>query len=85
MKALQSALSENLIAYAFLGPALLILAIGLVYPLVTTIEMAFLDRSMGTPWSTREFVGLRWFEKLIGDPDVWYSFWVTQRFGFWWW
>ena len=83
MKNLRAVLSENLIAYAFLAPALLILIIGLVYPLVTTVQMSFLDYSMGTPWESREWVGLQWFEKLLNDPNVWYSFWVTLRFGFW--
>ena len=83
MKKLRTALSENLIAYAFLAPALAILVIGLAYPLITTLHMSFLDYSMGTPWETREWVGLRWFQKLWNDPDVWYSFWVTLRYGFW--
>lgn len=83
MKNFRSSLSENLIAYAFLWPGLIILAVGLVYPLVTTVQMSFLDWSMGTPWDTREFVGLKWFQKLWADPDTWYSFWVTLKYGFW--
>ena len=83
MKRLRAALAENFIAYAFLGPALLILVIGLVYPLITTVQMSFLDYSMGTPWESREWVGLQWFEKLWNDPNVWKSFWVTLRYGFW--
>lgn len=83
MKNLRSKLSENLIAYAFLAPALIILTIGLVFPLMTTIQLSFLDWSMGTPWETREWVGLKWFRKLWDDPDTWYSFWVTLKYGFW--
>ncbi len=83
MKKLHSALSENLIAYAFLAPALIILVVGLVYPLATTVQMSFLDWSMGTPWETREYVGMKWFIKLWNDPDTWYSFWVTLKYGFW--
>lgn len=79
----KTALQENLTAYGFMGPALIILTLGLVYPLITTVHMAFLDWGMGTPWESREFVGLRWFEKLISDPNVWKSFWVTLKFGFW--
>ena len=83
MKNLRSKLSENLIAYAFLAPALIILIIGLVFPLMTTIQLSFLDWSMGTLWETREWVGLKWFRKLWDDPDTWYSFWVTLKYGFW--
>ena len=83
IKSLRAALSEGLVAYAFLAPALLILVIGLVYPLFTTVQMSFLDYQMGTPWESREWVGIRWFEKLWNDPNVWKSFWVTLRYGFW--
>ena len=83
MKNLRSTISDNLVAYAFLAPALLILVIGLVYPLITTVQMSFIDHNMGTPWETREWVGLKWFKKLIADGDTWYSFWVTLRYGFW--
>jgi len=79
----KSSLLENLTAYGFMGPALIVLVLGLVYPLATTVHMAFLDWSMGTPWDTKEFVGLKWFEKLTTDPSVWKSFWVTLKFGFW--
>lgn len=79
----KSALTENLTAYGFMGPALIILIIGLVYPLATTVHMAFLDWGMGTPWDTKEYVGFKWFKKLASDSDTWYSFWVTLRFGFW--
>lgn len=83
MKNLRSTIFDNLVAYAFLAPALLILVIGLVYPLITTVQMSFIDYNMGTPWETREWVGLKWFKKLIADGDTWYSFWVTLRYGFW--
>lgn len=83
MKNLRKALAENVIAYAFLAPALLILVIGLVYPLATSVQMSFLDYQMGTPWESREWVGLQWFKKLWNDTSVWYSFWVTLKYGFW--
>ena len=76
-------LHSNLVSFGFVGPATLILFIGLIYPLATTVQLALYDWGLGTPWDSKEFVGLRWFERLIEDPDVWKSFWVTLKFGFW--
>lgn len=83
MNTLRDKISNNLVAYCFVGPAVLVMVIGLLWPLFTSVQLAFFDWGMGTPWSTKEFVGLRWFAKLIHDPDVWASFWVTLKYGFW--
>ena len=63
-------LNANLVSFGFIGPATLILFIGLLYPLVTTVQLALYDWGLGTRWDSREFVGLRWFARLIEDPDV---------------
>ena len=39
----------------FVGPATLILFIGLIYPLVTTVQLALYDWGLGTPWDSKEF------------------------------
>ena len=83
MNTLREKIKQNLIAYCFVGPAIILMLIGLLYPLFTSVQLAFYDWGMGTPWSSKEFVGLQWFKKLIRDPDVWASFWVTLKFGFW--
>lgn len=83
MNTLRDKISNNLIAYCFVGPAVIIMLIGLMLPLFTSVQLAFYDWGMGTPWDSKEFVGLQWFSKLMRDPDVWASFWVTLKFGFW--
>lgn len=83
MNQIREKISNQAVALGFVGPAVLIMAIGLLFPLLTSIQLAFFDWGIGTPWSTKEFVGMQWFNKLIHDPDVWVSFWVTLKYGFW--
>lgn len=59
---------------AFVGPALLLLAVGLIYPAARTIMMSFMDRS------ATEFVGLANYEWVFTNPGSLQSFINT----FWW-
>lgn len=83
MKSLREKISGNVVAYLFVGPAVIIMLIGLIIPLATSVQLAFYDWGLGTPWDTKEFIGLRWFTKMVHDPDVWVSFWITLKYGFW--
>ena len=60
----------HLVSFGFVAPATLILLIGLLYPLLTTVQLALYDWGLGTPWDSKEFVGLQWFARLARDPDV---------------
>ncbi len=44
--------------YIFLLPAGAILAIGLLFPLWRALQLSFYDWDMGTPWASKEYVGL---------------------------
>jgi multiple sugar transport system permease protein len=69
--------------YLFIAPAVLIMIGGLAYPVFQSIYLSFFDWKIGTPLDTAEHVGLANYVRLIGDPDVRESLWVTLRFGFW--
>jgi len=69
--------------YMFVVPAGFIMALGLLYPLVMAFQLSFFDWGMGTPWESRESMGVGWFVYMLSDKAVWESFWVTLRFGFW--
>jgi len=56
---------------------------GLAFPVIQSIYLSFYDWKIGTPLSTAEHVGLANYVRLISDPDVRESLWVTIRFGFW--
>ena len=74
---------QALTPYLFIAPAVLVMAAGLVYPVVDAIYLSFFNWKIGTPFSTADNVGLSNYARMFTDPDVWESIWVTFRFGFW--
>ncbi|MCY8215546.1 sugar ABC transporter permease [Bacillus haynesii] len=58
---------DNVLAYTFLGPALLILSVFLVIPSIMGVYYAFTDYYLLTP-DLRKFVGFDNFIKLFKDP-----------------
>jgi putative chitobiose transport system permease protein len=69
------ALRKTLTPYLFLTPALLVIAVFILYPIVSVVYYSFTDYSIVTP---PEWVGLRNYQQLIKD-DV---FWLALRHSF---
>jgi putative chitobiose transport system permease protein len=58
----------SLTPYLFLAPALLVIAIFVLYTMVAVVYYSFTDYSIVTP---PEWVGLRNYQKLVQDPIFW--------------
>lgn len=71
------------IAYIFLFPAMAVLALGLIVPLINAVQLSFYEWSMGTPWDSKDFIGLDSYWRMLGDEAVRQSLWVTLNFTFW--
>jgi multiple sugar transport system permease protein len=69
--------------YIFMLPAALLLFLGLMVPLWNAFYLSFFDWSMGTPWDTKEFIGLESYSRMLVDNRVHQSVWVTLKFSFW--
>jgi len=69
--------------YIFLLPAVALLLIGLFVPLWNAFYLSFFDWDMGTPWASKDFVGLDSYTRMFQDDQVWTSVWVTLKFSFW--
>ena len=54
--------------YLFLAPALLLIGVFVVYPILSVIYYSFTDYSISTP---PVWIGTENYEKLIGDPTFW--------------
>lgn len=67
----------------FMAPAVLVMAGGLLYPIFDALYLSFFDWKIATPFSKASHVGLANYVRLVSDPDVRESLWVTVRFGFW--
>jgi putative chitobiose transport system permease protein len=54
--------------YLFLAPALLLIAVFVVYPILSVVYYSFTDYSISTP---PVWIGLKNYQKLLGDPTFW--------------
>lgn len=68
------------VAYLFLLPAIIVFVLGLIVPLINTLELSFNELSMGSPWDEREFINLENYQRMLSDPGVQTSVGVTLRF-----
>ncbi|MFF2596793.1 carbohydrate ABC transporter permease [Priestia megaterium] len=73
---------ENVVAYTFLGPALLLLLLFLIIPAIMSVYYAFTDYYLLTP-DTRKLVGLDNFINLFKDPIFLKSLANTLKFVVW--
>lgn len=54
--------------YLFLAPALLLIGVFVVYPILSVVYYSFTDYSISTP---PVWIGTENYEKLVGDPTFW--------------
>ena len=80
MTMLSSAQLARLTPYVYILPAVLVMAIGLAYPIAEAARLSFYDWGMGTDWSTARWVGLEAFGEMLRAPQVWTSMGVTFAF-----
>jgi len=76
MMLLRKSYHEELRAYAFLGPSLLILIALLIYPLVSVVRLSFYDANI----ARETWVGFGNYVTLFDDPLFWRSFVQTLLF-----
>ena len=64
----------------YLGPAVLVMALACLYPVLVAFQLGLYDWAMGTPWSSARWVGLGNFISAFGNPRVWSSLGTTLLF-----
>jgi len=73
--------NRNLKAILFFFPAIVLLLVFYLYPLVLTIFFSFTNKAMtGANAKTNNFVGFANFVKVFNDPKFHKSIWVTLNF-----
>jgi multiple sugar transport system permease protein len=78
-----SGLSDRAIAWIFVAPTIFILLAINIFPLIWTIYLSFTDFRVNRPNNAVEWVGLRNYERILADPDVWITMQATAHFLFW--
>jgi multiple sugar transport system permease protein len=66
--------------WLYVGPAMLVMAVACLYPVLSAFQLSMFDWNMGTPWSSARWVGLSNFVSAFTNPRVWSSLQTTLLF-----
>ena len=76
-------LSDRAIAWLFISPTIVILLAINIFPLIWTIYLSFTNYRVNRPNKDVEFIGLRNYERILSDTDIWITMQATAHFLFW--
>ncbi|MEM8851355.1 MAG: sugar ABC transporter permease [Pseudomonadota bacterium] len=75
-------LSDRAIAWIFVGPSIVLLLAVNIFPLIWTINLSFTNFRANRNRET-EYIGLRNYERILTDEDIWLTMQATAHFLFW--
>ncbi len=76
-------LSDRAVAWIFVGPTILLLLAVNIFPLVWTIRLSFTNYRANRPNADVKFIGLRNYERILTDSDIWQTMQATAHFLCW--
>lgn len=76
-------LSDRAIAWIFVAPTIVLLLAINIFPLIWTIRLSFTDFRANRPNAEVSWVGLRNYERILNDPEIWQTMQATAHFLFW--
>ena len=76
-------LSDKGIAWLFVSPTILLLLAINIFPLIWTIQLSFTNFKANRAARGSEFIGLRNYERILTDDDIWETLQVTAHFLCW--
>jgi multiple sugar transport system permease protein len=76
-------LSDRAIAWAFITPTIVLLLAINIFPLLWAIYLSFTNYRANRPNAVAESVGLKNYERVLTDPDIWQAMQTTAHFVFW--
>jgi hypothetical protein len=76
-------LSDRAIAWIFIAPTIVLLLAVNIFPLIWTIRLSFTNFRANRPNAEVEWVGLRNYQRILTDPDIWQTMQATAHFLFW--
>ncbi|MEX0369901.1 MAG: carbohydrate ABC transporter permease [Tateyamaria sp.] len=76
-------LSDRAIAWIFVAPTIFLLLAINIFPLIWTIQLSFTNYKANRLNREPEFIGLRNYERILTDSDIWLNMQATAHFLFW--
>ena len=66
--------------WVYVAPAVAVMAVGLLLPILDAVRLSLYDWPMGTDWSQARWVGLEAYREMFGSAQVWTSIGATLAF-----
>ena len=76
-------LSDRTIAWIFVAPTIFLLLAVNIFPLIWTIRLSFTNFRVNRPNNDVDWVGLKNYQRILSDPDIWNTMQATAHFLFW--
>jgi multiple sugar transport system permease protein len=76
-------LSDRTIAWIFVAPTIFLLLAVNIFPLIWTIRLSLTNFRANRPNEPVEFIGLRNYQRILTDPDIWNTMQATAHFLIW--
>ena len=76
-------LSDRAIAWIFVAPTIFLLLAINIFPLVWTIRLSFSNFRANRPNADVKWIGLRNYERILTDSDIWLTMQATAHFLIW--
>ena len=76
-------LSDRAIAWIFVAPSIFLLLAINIFPLIWTVHLSFTNFRANRPNRDAEWIGLRNYERILSDSDVWNTMQATAHFLIW--
>ncbi|WP_457645971.1 carbohydrate ABC transporter permease [Profundibacter sp.] len=76
-------LSDRTIAWIFVAPSIFLLLAINIFPLIWTIRLSFTNFRVNRMNADVKWVGLRNYERILTDPDIWQTMQATAHFLIW--
>ncbi len=76
-------LSDRSIAWLFISPTIILLLAINIFPLIWMIKLSFTNYAANRPNRVIKDIGLRNYERILNDPDIWFAMQVTAHFVIW--
>lgn len=76
-------LSDRAIAWIFVAPTIVLLLAINIFPLIWTIYLSFTNYAVNRPNREVKYIGLRNYERILGDANTWATMQATAHFLIW--
>lgn len=76
-------LSDRALAWVFIAPTIFLLLAINIFPLIWTIRLSLTNYRANRSGADLEWVGLRNYQRILTDPDIWNSMQATAHFLIW--